>query len=102
MSIIPPDCLIRLARINCRKIQNILLMKIKVISVRECVGNLFIVQQITKKRIAREEETHMIFIDVEKEYGSVGMECSKFWKNIILIIALWESWRNYMRTVKHT
>jgi len=34
MSIIPSNCLVRLARINCRKVQNILLlMKVKVISV---------------------------------------------------------------------
>ncbi|XP_024891525.1 uncharacterized protein LOC112467233 [Temnothorax curvispinosus] len=38
---------------------------------RSCVDNLFVVQQLLKKRIAKDLETHITFIDLKKAYDSV-------------------------------
>jgi len=55
-----------------------------------CMDNLFIVQQLIKMRIAKEEETHMIWsLLIWKKYmiQSPGIERGELCKSIILIIA---------------
>jgi hypothetical protein len=69
------DYLPRLSTINCRKLQSTLLMKNSSVQIED---GLFIAQQVTKKRIARREETHIIFIDLEKEYGSVESNVANY------------------------
>lgn len=44
---------------------------------RSCSDNLFCLKQVLEKRLARNLETHMIFIDLKKAYDSVPL--SKLW-----------------------
>jgi len=45
---------------------------------RSCTDNIFCLKQVTEKKNATNQETHLLFVDLTKAYDSIPV--SKFWE----------------------
>ncbi|XP_030754536.1 uncharacterized protein LOC115881259 [Sitophilus oryzae] len=66
---------------------------------RSCTDNIFVLQQIIEKRRARNLDTHLVFIDLEKAYDTVPLK--KLFENLVeanvsktYINAIWNMYKN--------
>ena len=49
---------------------------------RSCTDNIFCLKQVTEKKNATNQETHLLFVDLTKAYDTIPVS------------KLWESWEN--------
>ncbi|XP_030753480.1 uncharacterized protein LOC115880423 [Sitophilus oryzae] len=64
---------------------------------RSCIDNIFVLQQIIEKRRARNLDTHLVFIDLEKAYDMVPLK--KLFEILVESNKALKNWRRKSRAI---